>query len=77
VAITWREEGVLEFKSLIRTTQEPVQEIIAIKATPLSRGYIKITYHRGSLRLLTQMTGLYELIGAVKASNPRVEIAGC
>jgi hypothetical protein len=31
----------------------------------------------GSLRLMCQMTGLYELIGAVKASNPRVEIAGC
>jgi hypothetical protein len=27
--------------------------------------------------LLTQMTGLYELIGSVKANNPRVEIAGC
>ena len=77
VAITWREEGVLEFKSLIRTTQVPVQEIIAIKATPLSWGFIKLTYNGGSLRLLTQMTGLYEIIGAVKTSNPRVEIAGC
>jgi hypothetical protein len=77
VAITWRDEGVLEFKSLIRTTQVPVQEIIAIKATPLSWGFIKLTYHGGSLRLLTQMTGLYELIGSVKANNPRVEIAGC
>jgi hypothetical protein len=77
VAITWRDEGVLEFKSLIRTTQVPVQEIIAIKATPLSWGFIKLTYNGGSLRLLTQMTGLYELIGAVKAGNPRVEIAGC
>jgi hypothetical protein len=77
VAITWRDEGVLEFKSLIRTTQVPVQEIIAIKATPLSWGFLKLTYNGGSLRLLTQMTGLYELIGAVKASNPRVEITGC
>jgi hypothetical protein len=77
LAITWRDEGVLEFKSLIRTTQVPVQEIIAIRATPLSWGFIKLTYHGGSLRLLTQMTGLYELIGAVKANNPRVEIAGC
>ena len=77
LAITWRDEGVLEFKSLIKTTQVPVPEIIAIKATPLNWGFIKLTYHGGSLRLLTQMTGLYELIGAVKAANPRVEIAGC
>jgi hypothetical protein len=77
VAITWRDEGVLEFKSLVGTTQVPVQEIIAIKATPLNWGFIKLTYHGGSLRLLTQMTGLYELIGAIKAGNPGVEIAGC
>ncbi len=77
VAITWRDEGVLEFKSLIATTAVPVEDLIAIKATPLSWGFIRITYQGGSLRLLCQITGLYELIGAVKAANPRVEITGC
>jgi hypothetical protein len=77
VAITWRDEGVLEFKSLIATTAVPVEDVIAIKATPLSWGFIKITYQGGSLRLLCQITGLHELIGAVKAANPRVEITGC
>jgi hypothetical protein len=77
VTITWRDEGVLEFKSLTATTQVPVADVIAIKATPLSWGFIKITYQGGSLRLLCQITGLYELIGAVKAKNPRVEIVGC
>jgi hypothetical protein len=77
VAITWREEGVLEFKSPIRTTAVPVDEIIAIKAVPLGWGFIRIKYHGGSLRLMNQITGLYELIGAVKAQNPRVEIKGC
>ena len=77
VAITWRDEGVLEFKSLIATTTVHVENLIAIKATPLSWGFIKITYRGGSLRLLSQITGLYELIGAVKAANPRVEITGC
>ena len=77
VAITWRDEGVLEFKSLIATTAVPVEDLIAIKATPLSWGIIRITYRGGSLRLLCQITGLYELIGAVKAANPRVEITGC
>jgi len=77
VAITWREEGVLEFKSPIRTIAVPVDEIIAIKAVPLSWGVIRITYKGGSLRLINQITGLYELIGAVKAANPLVEIKGC
>jgi hypothetical protein len=77
VAITWRDEGVLEFKSLIGTSAVPVEDLIAIKATPLSWGMIRITYRGGSLRLLCQITGLYELIGAVKAANPRVEITGC
>ena len=77
VAITWRDEGVLEFKSPIRTTEVPVADLIANKAMPLSWGFIKITYNRGSLRLINQITGLYELIGAIKAANPRVEITGC
>jgi hypothetical protein len=77
VAITWREEGILTFKSPIRTIEVPVDEIIAIKAVPLSWGFIRITYKGGSLRLINQITGLYELIGAVKAANPMVEIKGC
>jgi hypothetical protein len=44
---------------------------------PLSWGFIKITYTRGSLRLINQITGLYELLSAIKAANPRVEITGC
>jgi hypothetical protein len=77
VTITWRDEGVLEFKSPIRTTEVPVADLIAIKAVPLSWGFIRITYNGGSLRLINQITGLYELLGAVKAANPGVEIEGC
>jgi hypothetical protein len=77
VAITWRDEGGLEFKSLIGATEVRVEDLIAIKATPLSWGFIKVTYNGGSLRLLCQITGLYELLSTVKAANPRVEIIGC
>ena len=77
VTITWRDEGVLEFKSPIKTTEVPVSDIIAIKAVPLSWGFIKIVYKGGSVKLLNQITGLYELLGAVKAINPQVEITGC
>jgi hypothetical protein len=77
VTITWRDEGVLEFKGLFRTTEVPVSDIIAIKAVPLSWGFIRIVHKGGSVKLLNQITGLYELIGAVKAANPQVEITGC
>ncbi len=77
VAITWRDEEVLEFKSLMGTIRVPVQDIIAVKATPLTWGFIKIIYNGGSLRLMCQITGLYELLGTVKAHNPQVEITGC
>jgi len=77
ITITWRDEGVLEFKSPLGTTVVPVSEVTAIKATPMHWGFLKVTYRSGSLRLLTQMTGLYELIGTVKAHNPEVQIWGC
>jgi hypothetical protein len=67
-----------EVHQLVREeTHVPVAEIIAIKSAPLSWGVIRITYKGGSLRLINQITGLYELIGAVKAANPLVEIKGC
>jgi hypothetical protein len=77
VAITWRDDQVLEFRSLVSTTLVPVQDLIAIKATPWSWGFIKITYNGGSLKLIAQITGLYELISTIKAHNPGVEIVGC
>jgi hypothetical protein len=45
VAITWRDEGVLEFKSLMGTTRVPVQDLIAVKASLMYWGFIKITYN--------------------------------
>lgn len=77
VTIIWRDDGVLEFKSLLATTRVPVQDIMTVKATLLSWGFIKITYKGGSIKLLCQITGLYELLSRVKAANPAVEITGC
>ena len=77
LTITWRDDQVLEFKSLIATTLVPVQNLIAVKATPLSWGFIKLTYQGGSLRLLCQITGLYELLTTIKNLDPGVEITGC
>jgi hypothetical protein len=77
LTIAWQNDQILEFKSLLATTPVPVHNIIAVKATPLSWGFIKLTYQGGSLRLLCQITGLYELLTTVKNLNPGVEITGC
>ncbi len=76
-SITWRDDRFLEFKSPINTTLVPVADLISIKAVPLKWGFIKITYTGGAVRLLCQITGLYELLSTIKAENPRVEITGC
>jgi hypothetical protein len=75
--ITWRDDDSLEFRSLIGRTQVPVRQIISLKATPFTVGFISVKHQQGSLRIMSRMTGLYELIGRVKALNPEVEIKGC
>jgi len=77
VAITWRDEGVLEFKSLLGSTAVPVGDCLAVTAPLLSRGFVKLTYKGGSLRLMGQMTGFYELLSTMKSHNPQVEIKNC
>jgi hypothetical protein len=55
----------------------PVSEIISIRAVAMTWGFIKIKHRRGSIRLLNQITGLYELIYRIKTIHPEVEITGC
>ena len=76
-AITWMADDFLEFRGPLLRTLVPVSDIISIKALPVKPGFIKINHRRGSIRLINQITGLYELIGRIKALNPGVEIKGC
>jgi hypothetical protein len=75
--IRFRDDNLLEFKSVIRTTVVAPRDIISIKGVPLSQGFIKVRHAGGTIRLLCQITGLYELIYTVKTLNPEVEIQGC
>lgn len=74
-AITLMDDNSLEFRSRLRRTRVPVNEIISIKA--LSQGWIKIKHRRGSIRINNQITGFHELICRIKNLNPEVEIEGC
>ena len=75
--ITFRDDNLLEFKSVLKTTAVAPGDIVSIKGTPLSLGFINVKHTGGTIRLLCQMTGLYELIYTVKTLNPAVEIKGC
>ena len=75
--ITLRDDNLLQFKSVIKTTVVAPGDIVSIKGTPLSLGFINVRHPGGTIRLLCQITGLYELIHTVKSLNPAMEIKGC
>jgi hypothetical protein len=75
--IRLRDDNVLEFVSVIKTTVVAPRDLISIKGALLNLGFIKVKHTGGSIRLICQITGLYELIYTVKGLNPDIEIAGC
>jgi len=75
--ITLRDDNLLEFKSVIKTTLVAPGDLVSIKDAPLSLGFINVKHTGGTIRLLCQITGLYELIYTLKTLNPAVEIKGC
>jgi hypothetical protein len=75
--ITLRDDNLLKFKSVLKTTVVAPGDLVSIKGAPLSLGFINVKHTGGTIRLICQMTGLYELIYTVKSMNPAVEIKGC
>jgi hypothetical protein len=75
--IRLRDDNVLEFVSVIQTTVVAPRDLISIKGMPWHLGFIKVKHTGGSLRLICQITGLYEVIYTMKALNPDLEIVGC
>jgi hypothetical protein len=75
--IRFLDDDTLEFRRFLRTTVIPIREITSIKTMFLRPGYLKIKYTGGTVWLVAQMTGLYELIYLVKLHNPAVEIKDC
>ncbi len=76
-ALELTRDDLLVARSIVKTTVIPVREVISIKAAPLSLGFAKLKHEKGALRLITQMTGFYEVVYRLKALNPAVEVRGC
>jgi hypothetical protein len=77
VEISFQGEDALVLKTLISSTVVPVRNIISLKATPFKPGFIILKHRDGTIRLLSQITGFYELVSLVKTINPEIEIRGC
>jgi hypothetical protein len=75
--IRFLDDQTLEFRGFLGTKPVPIREITSIKGMLLRPGYLKIKYTGGTIWLVCQITGLYELIYLVKSLNPAVEIKDC
>ncbi|MEW6657426.1 MAG: hypothetical protein AB1424_02070 [Thermodesulfobacteriota bacterium] len=75
--IRFLDDDTLEFRRVGGTKVISLREITAIEGMFLRPGYLKIKYTRGTIWLVSQMTGLYELIYLVKSRNPDVLIKDC
>lgn len=75
--ISLKDGDSLVFRSVLKSTVVVPKDIISIKAAGLGAGFLHLKHIRGTIRLISQMTGLYELIYTVKSLNPAIEVKGC
>lgn len=74
--ITLKDDNSLELTSVLQKTIISPQDIISIKGAPWSLGFIDLKHRGGTVKLISRMTGFYELIATVKALNPAIEVEG-
>ena len=76
VTITRNPDNTLVFWSPLATTRLNPEDVLSVKTSSLASGFLHLRHKRGALRLVIQMSGLYELIGLIKEFNPAVEVKG-
>jgi len=77
VEISLQGQDTLVFKSFIGSSTVAIRDIISLKATPFRPGFIILKHRDGTIRLLCQITGFYELVYLIREINPEIEIQGC
>lgn len=65
------------FRSVFRKTEVPLAQIQSLRAKPYALGFVDLRHKKGTLHLLSQMTGFHDFVVSVKSSNPAVKISGC
>ncbi len=77
VEICIDETGRVRFQSVIRQQSLAAKDILSIKAPMLSPGFVEVRHRSGTIHLMNRMDGFHDLVGALKAKNPAIEIKGC
>jgi hypothetical protein len=72
-----RDDGIIEFRSLLRSVAVSPGEIMSVRAKRYALGFIDVVHSRGTVHMLSQMDGLHEFITTLKSVNPAVKIQGC
>jgi uncharacterized membrane protein len=70
-------DGMAEFRSVVRKTVVPVAEIKSVRAPRYTIGFVDVQYERGTVHLINQMDGFHDFVSTVKSLNPAARIEGC
>jgi hypothetical protein len=70
-------EGVIEFRSVVRKSVVPVAEIKSVRAKPYALGFVDVRHGRGTVHLISQMDGFHDFVFTIKSLNPAAKIEGC
>jgi hypothetical protein len=75
--IKMRDDGLIEFRSVLRRTTISPIEIKSVRAKLYALGFADVVHRTGTIHLLSQMDGFHDFILTIKSLNPDVKIAGC
>jgi membrane protein implicated in regulation of membrane protease activity len=75
--IKMRDDGLIEFRSVLRRTTISPMEIKSVRAKLYALGFVDVVHRTGTVHLLSQMDGFHDFISTVKSLNPELRIVGC
>ena len=70
-------DGVAEFRSVVRRTVVPMAAIKSVCAKRYTLGFVDVRHGRGTVHLIHQMDGFHDFVSTVKTLNPGAKIEGC
>ncbi len=75
--ILWQDDGMIGFKSVLRTFIVAPNQIRSIVPESWPIGFLIVKTQRGKLRLPNQFNDFHEFLARLEAANPGVELRGC
>jgi hypothetical protein len=76
-SIVYHSDGTLEFRAPLRTRSFRIADLHAIEPVPNQFGMLRFRHANGKVVVVNQFDNFHQLVTAIKATNPRVEVRGC